>query len=169
MTRIGNVIQRIYRHVSDSHVYFLISFLMRYVDFSTEAPPSFLPLRKYCDITGLEVNRCLVSMMQGSYTLFQAPYRDPKTKLRYHDLGVYNYIQNLASGNTRSRNSILTYLMLDHTEPCYYSSTFERSWARASSSANLDSRYLVVQLLQVANIKHHKVHKKAARLRTSRS
>jgi hypothetical protein len=38
-------------------------------------------------------------MMKGSYNLFQAPYRDPKTKLRYHDLGVYNYIQNLASGN----------------------------------------------------------------------
>ncbi|KAG8777658.1 chromatin-remodeling complex subunit ies6, partial [Serendipita sp. 397] len=46
--------------------------------FSIEAPPSFIPLRRYCDITGLE-----------------GPYKDPKTGLRYHDLGVYNYIQGL--------------------------------------------------------------------------
>lgn len=46
--------------------------------FSIEAPPSFLPMKRYCDITGLE-----------------GPYKDPKTGLRYHDLGVYNYIQNL--------------------------------------------------------------------------
>jgi len=57
--------------------------------FSTEAPPSFLPLRKYCDITGLE-----------------APYRDPKTKLRYHDLGVYNYLQNLNPATIQAHLSV---------------------------------------------------------------
>ncbi|KAG8814356.1 chromatin-remodeling complex subunit ies6 [Serendipita sp. 399] len=46
--------------------------------FSIEAPPSFIPLKRYCDITGLE-----------------GPYKDPKTGLRYHNLGVYNYIQGL--------------------------------------------------------------------------
>jgi len=57
--------------------------------FSIEAPPSFLPLRRYCDITGLE-----------------APYRDPKTKLRYHDLGVYNYLQNLNPATIQAHLSV---------------------------------------------------------------
>ncbi|KIM21702.1 hypothetical protein M408DRAFT_302014 [Serendipita vermifera MAFF 305830] len=64
--------------------------------FSIEAPPSFLPPKRYCDITGLE-----------------GPYRDPKTGLRYHDLGVYNYIQNLnpatiqAHLSTRSSGAVV--------------------------------------------------------------
>ena len=43
-----------------------------------DAPPSLLPQKKYCDITGLE----------GKYT-------DPKTKLRFHNSEVYAVIQSL--------------------------------------------------------------------------
>ncbi|KNC99282.1 uncharacterized protein SPPG_05536 [Spizellomyces punctatus DAOM BR117] len=43
-----------------------------------EAPPSFLPQKKYCDVTGLE-----------------APYTDPKTRLRYHNADVYQFIRSL--------------------------------------------------------------------------
>ncbi|TEB27849.1 hypothetical protein FA13DRAFT_839663 [Coprinellus micaceus] len=46
---------------------------------SIEAPPSVLPQRHYCDITGLE-----------------APYTDPATGLRYHDKSVYALIQGLS-------------------------------------------------------------------------
>lgn len=47
-------------------------------DASIEAPPSVLPLRHYCDITGLE-----------------APYTDPATGLRYHDKSIYQVIKSL--------------------------------------------------------------------------
>ncbi|KAH0826367.1 hypothetical protein J3R83DRAFT_5329 [Lanmaoa asiatica] len=50
-------------------------------DTSIEAPPSLLPPRHYCDITGLE-----------------APYTDPRTGLRYHDKSVYDLIKNLSPG-----------------------------------------------------------------------
>jgi|ERR1700735_1268032 INO80 complex subunit C len=43
-----------------------------------DAPPSLLPQKKYCDITGLE-----------------SKYTDPKTKLRYHNTEVYAVIQTL--------------------------------------------------------------------------
>src|SRR5271154_5481253 len=43
-----------------------------------DAPPSLLPQKKYCDITGLE----------GKYT-------DPKTKLRFNNAEVYAVIQSL--------------------------------------------------------------------------
>lgn len=46
---------------------------------SIEAPPSLLPPRHYCDITGLE-----------------APYTDPRTGLRYHDKSVYELIKGLS-------------------------------------------------------------------------
>jgi len=46
---------------------------------SIEAPPSVLPQRHYCDITGLE-----------------APYTDPATDLRYHDKSVYELIKGLS-------------------------------------------------------------------------
>ncbi|KAF8514966.1 hypothetical protein JB92DRAFT_2811086 [Gautieria morchelliformis] len=45
---------------------------------SIEAPPSVLPQKHYCDITGLE-----------------APYTDPATNLRYHDKSIYDLIKNL--------------------------------------------------------------------------
>jgi len=47
---------------------------------SIEAPPSFMPQRHYCDITGLE-----------------APYTDPVTGLRYHDKSVYELIKGLSA------------------------------------------------------------------------
>ncbi|WFD19257.1 chromatin-remodeling complex subunit ies6 [Malassezia caprae] len=43
---------------------------------SVQAPPSLLPAKKYCDITGLV----------GNYT-------DPKTRLRYHSVEVYDIIK----------------------------------------------------------------------------
>ncbi|KAI9567901.1 hypothetical protein HD554DRAFT_2205279 [Boletus coccyginus] len=49
---------------------------------SIEAPPSLLPPRHYCDITGLHRD--------------QAPYTDPRTGLRYHDKSVYDLIKNLS-------------------------------------------------------------------------
>ncbi|PCH37114.1 hypothetical protein WOLCODRAFT_134465 [Wolfiporia cocos MD-104 SS10] len=47
---------------------------------SIEAPPSVLPPRRYCDITGLE-----------------GPYTDPATGLRYHDKSIYELIKGLSS------------------------------------------------------------------------
>ncbi|KAF8996017.1 hypothetical protein BDQ17DRAFT_1364945 [Cyathus striatus] len=46
---------------------------------SIEVPPSVLPQKRYCDITGLE-----------------APYTDPATGLRYHDKSVYELIKGLS-------------------------------------------------------------------------
>jgi len=45
---------------------------------SIEAPPSVLPQKHYCDITGLE-----------------APYTDPATGLRYYNKSVYELIKAL--------------------------------------------------------------------------
>ncbi|KIP05891.1 hypothetical protein PHLGIDRAFT_128609 [Phlebiopsis gigantea 11061_1 CR5-6] len=47
---------------------------------SIEAPPSVLPQRKYCDVTGLE-----------------GPYTDPATGLRYHDKSIYELIKSLST------------------------------------------------------------------------
>ncbi|KAI9136917.1 YL1 nuclear protein C-terminal domain-containing protein, partial [Paraphysoderma sedebokerense] len=44
------------------------------------SPPSLIPPKKYCDITGLE-----------------APYTDPKTGLRYHNAEVYKFIKTLST------------------------------------------------------------------------
>ncbi|GHJ88203.1 hypothetical protein NliqN6_4605 [Naganishia liquefaciens] len=57
--------------------------------FTPDAHPSLLPTKKYCDITGLP-----------------ARYTDPKTKLRYHDLEVFNVIRQLGPGQDQQ------YLML---------------------------------------------------------
>ncbi|KIJ56459.1 hypothetical protein M422DRAFT_199151 [Sphaerobolus stellatus SS14] len=46
---------------------------------SIEAPPSVMPQKHYCDITGLE-----------------APYTDPATHLRYHDKSIYELIKTLS-------------------------------------------------------------------------
>ncbi|KAF5346475.1 hypothetical protein D9756_010028 [Leucocoprinus leucothites] len=51
---------------------------------SIEAPPSVLPQRRYCDITGLE-----------------APYTDPTTGLRYHDKSVYEVIKALSTSTAK--------------------------------------------------------------------
>ncbi|GAA5915086.1 hypothetical protein JCM5296_000263 [Sporobolomyces johnsonii] len=44
---------------------------------SVEAPPSLMPQKKYCDVTGLE-----------------AKYVDPKSTLRYHNPEVYEVIKS---------------------------------------------------------------------------
>ncbi|KIY50218.1 hypothetical protein FISHEDRAFT_39741, partial [Fistulina hepatica ATCC 64428] len=49
-----------------------------------EAPPSVLPQKHYCDITGLE-----------------APYTDPSTGLRYHDKAVYQVVKNLSASSAK--------------------------------------------------------------------
>ncbi|KAK7457061.1 chromatin-remodeling complex subunit ies6 [Stygiomarasmius scandens] len=51
---------------------------------SIEAPPSFLPQKHYCDLTGLE-----------------APYTDPHTGLRYHDRHVYALIKGLSASTAK--------------------------------------------------------------------
>ncbi|KAF8067012.1 hypothetical protein FPV67DRAFT_1224286 [Lyophyllum atratum] len=51
---------------------------------SIEAPPSVLPQKHYCDITGLE-----------------APYTDPATGLRYHDKSVYDVIKSLSVSSAK--------------------------------------------------------------------
>ncbi|KAJ1733519.1 Co-chaperone [Coemansia biformis] len=56
------------------------------VDFPTywaaDAPPSLVPQKKYCDITGLP-----------------APYTDPKTSVRYHSAEVYRILRLLPPGS----------------------------------------------------------------------
>ncbi|KAH9554223.1 hypothetical protein CY35_08G053400 [Sphagnum magellanicum] len=47
-------------------------------DVNIEAPPSMYPAKKYCDITG-----------------FEAPYTDPRTKLRYANTEVFKLIRSL--------------------------------------------------------------------------
>jgi hypothetical protein len=66
-----------------------------YVDTSIEAPPSFLPQRKYCDITGLEVRPGSVMCTTSVDLPAQAPYTDPQSGLRYHDKSVYEVIRGL--------------------------------------------------------------------------
>ncbi|KAF5371354.1 hypothetical protein D9615_009706 [Tricholomella constricta] len=51
---------------------------------SIEAPPSVLPQKHYCDITGLE-----------------APYTDPTTGLRYHDKSVYDVVKSLSTSTAK--------------------------------------------------------------------
>ncbi|PHZ12115.1 uncharacterized protein RHIMIDRAFT_140363 [Rhizopus microsporus ATCC 52813] len=50
-----------------------------------ECPPSVLPQRKYCDITGLD-----------------AKYTDPKTGLRYHNAEIYQFIRTLGVPNVQA-------------------------------------------------------------------
>ena len=49
-------------------------------DHTPSAPPSLLPIKKYCDITGLHAN-----------------YTDPRTKLRYKGLDVWHVVRGLVS------------------------------------------------------------------------
>ncbi|KAG5635329.1 hypothetical protein H0H81_011703 [Sphagnurus paluster] len=51
---------------------------------SIEAPPSLMPPKHYCDITGLE-----------------APYTDPATGLRYHDKSVYDVVKALSTSSAK--------------------------------------------------------------------
>ncbi|KAI8800417.1 ino eighty subunit 6, partial [Cladochytrium replicatum] len=52
---------------------------------SIEAPPSVLPSKRYCDITGLV-----------------APYVDPKSGLRYHNADIYRFIKLLPAHSVQS-------------------------------------------------------------------
>ncbi|KAH8109925.1 hypothetical protein DFH11DRAFT_1691004 [Phellopilus nigrolimitatus] len=61
---------------------------------SIEAPPSILPQKRYCDITGLE-----------------APYTDPATGLRYHDKSIYEFIKTL------NASAVKEYLALRGVNP----------------------------------------------------
>lgn len=55
-------------------------FIFLHVDSSINAPPSFLPAKKYSDISGLI-----------------APYTDPQTKLHYHNAEEFVTVRNLPS------------------------------------------------------------------------
>ncbi|WVZ77018.1 hypothetical protein U9M48_024921 [Paspalum notatum var. saurae] len=48
------------------------------LDLNIQSPPSIYPPKRYCDITG-----------------FEAPYVDPRTKLRYADPEVFKHIRML--------------------------------------------------------------------------
>lgn len=52
-------------------------------DSSVNAPPSFVPAKKYSDISGLI-----------------APYTDPQTKLNYHNADEFNTVRSLPSDLT---------------------------------------------------------------------
>lgn len=71
------------------------------VDASIEAPPSVLPQRRYCDITGLEVNisLALAICVAANPCCVQGPYTDPATGLRYHDKSIYELIKGLVGLN----------------------------------------------------------------------
>ncbi|KAJ2007693.1 chromatin-remodeling complex subunit ies6 [Coemansia thaxteri] len=49
---------------------------------SIDAPPSLIPQKKYCDVTGLP-----------------AKYTDPKTNVRYHSAEVYQIVKSLPPGS----------------------------------------------------------------------
>lgn len=61
------------------------------IDHTPTAPPSLLPAKKYCDITGLP-----------------ASYTDPRTKLRYKGLDVWHVVRGLVRLIRPSRLSELT-------------------------------------------------------------
>jgi hypothetical protein len=70
----------------------------RFLDTSIEAPPSVLPHRHLCDITGLEVLTGKMFLTRLFYlTIKKAPYTDPTTGIRYHDKSVYEIVKGLVS------------------------------------------------------------------------
>lgn len=56
---------------------------------SIEAPPSLLPKRKYCDLTGLE-----------------SKYTCPKTGLRYHSSSIYEHFKHLGPSQVQQLLSL---------------------------------------------------------------
>ncbi|RZR75668.1 hypothetical protein BHM03_00000147 [Ensete ventricosum] len=52
-----------------------------------ESPPSLYPSKKYCDVTGFEELFWIFGL--------QAPYTDPRTKLRYANQDVFKRIRSL--------------------------------------------------------------------------
>lgn len=65
--------------------YILIHIYLTKLDENIECPPSILPQKKYCDITGLD-----------------AKYTDPKTGLRYHSAEIYQFIRTLGVPNVQA-------------------------------------------------------------------
>ncbi|TIB76278.1 hypothetical protein E3Q22_03604 [Wallemia mellicola] len=57
--------------------------------FTIECPPSLLPPAKYCDVTGLRAN-----------------YTDPRTRLRYNSIQVYDVIKTLQPSSQQQFLSI---------------------------------------------------------------
>ncbi|RRT84698.1 hypothetical protein B296_00013627 [Ensete ventricosum] len=68
-----------------------------------ESPPSLYPSKKYCDVTGFEFNSShlfcllLINTAKELFWIFglQAPYTDPRTKLRYANPDVFKRIRSL--------------------------------------------------------------------------
>jgi INO80 complex subunit C len=54
--------------------------ITQFLDLTSQAPPSLLPAKKYCDITGLP-----------------AKYTDPKTRLHFRGLEVLDVIRGMVS------------------------------------------------------------------------
>ncbi|KAK7045680.1 chromatin-remodeling complex subunit ies6 [Paramarasmius palmivorus] len=67
---------------------------------SIEAPPSVLPQKHWCDITGLE-----------------APYTDPTTGLRYHDKNIYALIKGMSASVAKDYLSGMLILPFSRTSP----------------------------------------------------
>jgi hypothetical protein len=84
------------RHVSDRVTG--QCWVLNYLDVSIEAPPSVVPHRHLCDITGLEVRTfSLLSSPPLTLPSQKAPYTDPATGIRYHDKSVYEIVKGLVS------------------------------------------------------------------------
>lgn len=82
-----------------------------FADTMIEAPPSVIPHKHLCDITGLEVRVNFVTSYFDTEQSRQAPYTDPTTGLRYHDKSVYEIIKGLVSPIHRvQKRSLLTKL-----------------------------------------------------------
>ena len=64
---------------------------------SIEAPPSLLPAKRYCDVTGLPVGSPLLCRVQ--LTTFKAPYKEPKSGLRYNSVEMFELIRQMACRN----------------------------------------------------------------------
>ncbi|CAD7699166.1 unnamed protein product [Ostreobium quekettii] len=54
-----------------------------------EAGPSIYPAKKYCDLTG-----------------FEAPYTDPKTKMRYATADLYPLVRSLPNDEVQTRLAV---------------------------------------------------------------
>ncbi|KXN85891.1 Chromatin-remodeling complex subunit ies6, partial [Leucoagaricus sp. SymC.cos] len=70
---------------------------------SIEAPPSILPQKRYCDITGLEVyhSSLFLHLVPRAHDPSKAPYTDPATGLRYHDKRVYEIVKGLSASTAK--------------------------------------------------------------------
>jgi len=70
---------------NENHIYAATNARFLFADQNIESPPSIRPVKKYCDITGLD-----------------AKYTDPKTGLRYHNAEVYQFIKSLGVSSVQA-------------------------------------------------------------------